>query len=314
MRLPTLKEVYLSELLVHGNKSNPIGSYVLSYKENLWLLNDENFGEYKEHILKSLGLTSLSNEVEDFSDVMQYIDDKQIPAVVGEVSQDKMLYINAMGSYTMDPKSSVAVKKIVDQLKLKGAITNQQGDFDSEEITKKKKMIGQIPQVVYHGTSAKYLSNILRVGLTPKPEQSNYPRLVRHEDLIFFTSKFEEARIHAVHTSEITKDDPVVLELTIPDKAKIVADWDVDREFAIHGSEKMSREYGIYGYKGRIPATFIKAVHVVPNAFETQTDLFSIPKSRYVKLTKKQLKNYLYTKDEIGYADIYYNPKDYEED
>lgn len=107
--------------------------------------------------------------------------------------------------------------------------------------------------------------------------------------MVFFSSRFDEAAYHASHTTDrvMTKKRqttvPVIIEFYIPDKNKLVPDYDVaalakgvrapNQEFyADLQKEKkprqLSLETGIWGYKGRIPASFIKYVYVPKLPFE----------------------------------------------
>jgi len=250
MRLPTLKEIFLSELLVHGPKPKE-GSYIVAYKENLWVLEDRNnLGQFKDEIInvfwKELGSGRENDEttdsIEDVNSLIDYAESNKLPVIIGEITKNKMLYLLGQGSFNHDPRSSVAIKKVVDQLKLKG-VSRSTGDYDEEE-TKKKQIVGQIPQNVFHGTSSKYLEQIMRLGLTPQPAQSNYPLIDDiPEGLIFFTGKFDESKHHAEHTANRTKSDPVILELSIPDRAKIVADYDIAKNYKNPEKISILQEY-----------------------------------------------------------------------
>jgi hypothetical protein len=155
---------------------------------------------------------------------------------------------------------------------------------------------------------------ILKEGLTPQPDRSNYEnQSITHYDKIFFTSRIDEAIGHAVHTAYNTKSHPVVLVLNVPDKNLIISDYDVDKssgnsdyeEFeksrahssmATSKSFSASKEVGIYGYKGKILPQHIKYILVNHSSNE-------IPEIKsWKKLTIKQVKKIF---DRYGNLDEY---------
>ena len=83
--------------------------------------------------------------------------------------------------------------------------------------------------------------------------------------------------------------DPMIVEIRIPDKNQLVQDYDVDNQSEVdlyenipHSIRKnkydttempgsafrLSKEFGIFGYRGRIPNRQQVSYHIVPNASE----------------------------------------------
>ena len=145
---------------------------------------------------------------------------------------------------------------------------------------------GDIPDVVYHGTSTKDLESILIYGLYPSKGISKFQRGgIYHQEHSFFTSDFNTAVFYA-NNATLDKEHkrkqetyPIILKLKIPDKNLIFPDYDADvsttspRYFPNFGHKNvskpistmksmgLSRETGKWSYKGRIPASHILEVY-----------------------------------------------------
>ena len=155
-------------------------------------------------------------------------------------------------------------------------------------------MAGEIPNFVYHGTTSEYLDDILKFGIVPGKRKTNF-EAISHPQAVFFTSVFDKAKFHAAHTSQRVGGDPVILKMKIPDMSLLIPDYDVDMGAGDTGcydyicqatrdntkkyskmtcdSFSLSRDFGIYGYKGRIPANQIKAYYILMNAEEIGEDV-----------------------------------------
>jgi len=278
--LKFLLEDIVKELRVSGDLDG--AQWLVAYKDKVWLFPDEDLGYARGAIEHALH----QQELETIDNVVQVAEED--PGVIVGRLQNKILYIYGQSNFAPDPRTSIALKKIVSQLKLKG-VEKSTGD-DSSELIKKSKIKGTLPDTVYHGTSSKYLRKILSTGLRAAESGTNYPNAISHSDLVFFTSRPDEAKYHAVHTVDHLAGRtnvrrqfsspmtiPVILEMSIPDKDKVVPDFDVS---ALSSDEKplspsgykalqkekiprqQSQETGIFGYRGRIPASFIKYVYV----------------------------------------------------
>ena len=141
---------------------------------------------------------------------------------------------------------------------------------------------------MYHGTTSNYLENILKFGLVPGESKTNYEG-ISHPTAVFFSSRMEEAQHHAVHTAGKVGGDPVIVNLKVPDPDLLIPDYDVDMgagdtgcyDYICHtlrsrqagnldtDSFSLSREVGVYGYKGRVPSSAIFAYDILMNAEET---------------------------------------------
>lgn len=283
----SLKEAYdqISELNVHGKKAN--GSHIIATGSEVWILPSYEIPpETGREIARYLDIAP----PEDVGELRDFVEESDISIVMGSIDNNS-LWLSRVGVAQYDPKSSVLLKKIVNQLKIRKV--EYSDDMDSEYSVSKKKMTGTTPDIAYHGTSSKYLDRILRFGLQPGESESNYPKIVSHDDQVFFSTRFDEAKHHAEYTASRVGGTPVVVELRIPDKSKLQTDYDVDRLYQNKGFQ-MSRELGIWGYKGRVPASHVTKVYA---AFEFSKEDPFVQKNDYKKMNPKQALKYL----DMGY-------------
>jgi len=143
---------------------------------------------------------------------------------------------------------------------------------------------------LYHCTTKENYENIKTKGLEMRSERRGATSgnsaigdavftTAESEEVSFFKSYYGPVVIafNAKHESKTQWDNyPIVLELTVPDRNKIYPDFDADfstttpRYYSkspgpdTKSSMKsmgLSRETGKWGYKGRIPASFIRWVY-----------------------------------------------------
>lgn len=282
----------LDEMIVVGNSADE--KYVIAFDKWIWILDDESKDVMKD-IAEKLKMDVKDEDVYEF---ITRVQENYGDILTGQIN-GKNLYLFDYGSFNADPKSSVLVKKVVKQLRLSSATYIE--DIDSTE-TKipKKKMTGNIPDIGFHGTSSKYLYAIMKKGLMAGESESNYAKQgIHHPDLIFFATRIGEAMSHAITTANQKRGAAIIVEFTIPDKSQIIADYDVEKltdtdthygntgERSDHQSrsyqqdpDKLSKHFGVYGYRSRIPATFIKYVWV---ATKTNDDLYNIKDFKKMK-------------------------------
>jgi len=319
MKKMNFVEFYLNEMIVIGKPQDQ--KYVVAFDKWIYVLENEPNEEVFLDILKKLGLDErdeLDNLVKnfDFEDTCQFINNVGEylgDVLIGQIN-GKNLYLYDYNSFKADPKSSILIKKVVQQLKLNSASYIEDIDSTETKITKKK-IKAEIPDIAYHGTSSKYLSAILSKGLMAGEADSNYAKQgIYHPKLIFFATRIGEAMHHSQTTTSQKGGVAIIIEFQIPDKDQIIADYDVEKmtdKDSYYGDtgqrskyfaksfkqdpDKLSKHFGVYGYKKRIPASFIKAVWV---ATKPSDEIYSIKDFKKMKL-KTALKQM-----EMGYYDF----------
>ena len=328
-----VKEDLLSELLVRGEYNPDERSSIIAFNKYIWLFpGDEVPEEYIEEIFPLLDLQvddMQDPDNIDIGDIIAELDNKNRSDVIVGTIADGDMYIQSSG-FRFDPNSSVYVKKIVKQLGLSHVTTQDVSGYGDEETRHSKwGMTGKISDVAYHGTSSQYLENILRLGLKPGESKTNY-KMITHSDKIFFSSRLDEALMHAQHTTREIGGEPVVIEMKIPDKAKVVPDYDIDvatedgyyhdisadtrgsqreRGTMPGSSTTLSREFGIYGYEGRVPVSHITGVYVILGEAEEGASTNDL-----THLDMEEAKMFLYTLENFGYGDPYYDEEEHEDE
>lgn len=278
----------INEIIVKDYSNNNYNfHHFLMYKGQLFLF--DNITPLRT-ILKSLedhvNYSYLEKTRGDFHEFIQAISESG-PDIISGVWDPKEKRLTIYGYY-IDPTSSLQVKKAAKALGAK--IINfphadYSGDYDTDTDYSIKKLKGKIPNIVYHGTAISELESILKYGLWPGKGSGKFiDQDIVHEDHVFFAASFHTAIFYArnaVHNSPSKKwgDAPIILELKIPDFSKIAPDFDADGSskplgglsyynhypFEVQPTHDLkaitaSLESGKWGYKGRIPAKFIRWV------------------------------------------------------
>ena len=274
----------ISELYVKGD---PNGKNIVAYKQNLWRFDAEDPGKVRSSINYILNLPS--KNWRNFTELAKQMitSDFGQEALLGTllVNPDgtTTLELEQTGAFAIDPKSSVLVKKVAKQLGVSNVTTGEtEFNKNTRQVTPFGQATGRVSNVMYHGTSTMYLGNLLRLGLVPGKSETNFEGL-SHPKAVFFTSNLAKALGHAEHTSEKVGGEPVIIELRVPDSNLLMPDYDVDT-LSVNGdacydyvcsayrafgpklkidSMALSRELGIFGYNGRVPASHLKGYYLL---------------------------------------------------
>ncbi len=303
----------LKEIFVKGDRD---ADAICAYREHLWMFDEMDIPEdIQVEILDALNLDNISS-VSDLDELKDILESKnKYDVLLGRIhtkigGRSELEIIPVHPSFVKDPQSSLTVKKVVKALKIDKV--SYSGLDDEYQDTPSREVSGEIPTVVYHGTTTKYLGSILKSGLSPGVSKTNYES-VSHQDAVFFTSRLPEAAYHAEHAAMKNDGEPLVLIMRIPDKDKIIPDFDVDahaedeaypniykrqdKSGSIKGkSMTHTKEFGLYGYRGRIPASFIDEFMVVPN-FQDIAGKDTVKTSDFQTINKEQAKRYVYNKE-----------------
>lgn len=301
-----LRTIYLS-------KSYNKYKYILQYKDKLFILdNNTSKTDLVNYVISNLlshpAVNKLfSNEWWKLSRFNLNKEDivHNILSAISEVAPDIIIadYYPSESTISIwkdtQPISSINIKKIAKQLKLKKIIINNTDYNSLEDIDisyTPKKLIGDIPPTFFHGTTSIYLENILKFGLKPDESPSNFSKKnIHHPDHIFLAATKEIASYYAYiafhNNKNIPGNFPIILEVKIPDKNLLGPDYDYDINPNIepHFPDKpftpeqsinlkpltMSKEIGKWSYKGRIPPSHIINVYYkTPSSWKKM----SIPK------------------------------------
>ena len=282
-----INESILSELRV--NKLNTTDDHIsfVAYKDNLFLLDDNSdlmklYPYFKDHPqLKYVkwGNPFDESHIGDLHEFMSTMSELAPDVLTGRY-EPKFKQLSLDWTQEISPTSSLILKKVVKQLGIKKVnASSYTEDGDTKDITySKKKIIGDVPSIVFHGTSSEYLENILKYGIKPDEGVSNFQTQdVWNTEEVFFAADFHRSEFYAFNTKDKAGGIPVIFEFTIPDKDLLKPDFDADtastqqqyyQHHQKHSTSKsdlkpmtLSREQGKWGYSGRIPASFIRWVY-----------------------------------------------------
>ncbi|UOL51240.1 hypothetical protein [Vibrio phage XZ1] len=175
-------------------------------------------------------------------------------------------------------------------------------DFETDRYEFNKKLS---QKTFYHGTSTAYIESMLKFGLKPNPGETQFDN-IEHADKVFITTELDKAMFHATHSANRNNSFPVIIEIRIPDESKLVSDYDVVIDVLGANSEEaselgyadifyqlphqrgdgtkyhkddiesrfgkrlggLSTRIGVFGYKGRIPASHFNFIYADGDVIE----------------------------------------------
>lgn len=241
----------LSEMFIEGRRSLKDGSHILAYRSKIWVLPDHDYDAASKRIQASIRREAQLRKAKFDPGIQGPLEDRPdvLHAVYSNVDGHGRLEVQHGPNFQQDPELSLLVKKVAQALKVT-SITTGNSLHHTDELKPEK-----MPTWGYHGTSTRYLRQILKHGISPKPENTNF-KTVEHEDHIFLTTDPIKAVFHAMQASQemgkslggrgygedrVKKNDighwlhqPIVLKVKIPDPSLLDADFDIDRDSSQH--------------------------------------------------------------------------------
>lgn len=280
----------LNEMFIEGKRNLKDGAFILAYRSKIWVVQDA----YDLKNLSKKIQSSIKKETKVKS--INSIRDKRPDVLQGQYrdnGRQKILEIYSGLNFQHNIHSSLLIKKVSQALGVEKVVysdSDHGGEVQSEYT---QNLQAKVPNWAYHGTSSKYLMSILKNGLQPKPDQTNFSSVV-HEDHIFLTLDPVKACFHAQIAAgdEYSPEyNPIIFKVKIPDPNLIQADYDVDKQSGQTTYKKMykkerdekekgimpgdptklSKSFGIFAYKGKILPQHIEEVHVGPKATQGES-------------------------------------------
>ena len=279
-----LSELIVSDLTGIQNKNN--NKQFISWKDKLFLFDDDSdVSTALEYIKKHPSWTETISTSDDLINISHDLP----PDVLSGVYYPNERTIHVSGYDKGNAVSSVMLKKIIKQLKIKRVTIDDLESGDSITYSSKKS-IGDIPSIGFHGTNTLNLIHIMRYGINASLGASNFGHSgVYHDEDVFFGATFDIAKFYAEHsrydysktynwnkTPKKPGAEAVVIELNIPDRDKVIPDFDADamstqnkhynHEKDVSSSHMksigISKEMGKFGYKGRILPTAFRWIYI----------------------------------------------------
>jgi hypothetical protein len=291
---------------------------LIAFYDTIFLFKENQLEHFKQEILEKIKLIFpdynetkflLTNNLRELTNV---VNDTLEDIIIGYIDSDKKLHF--LNTLPRDYRVNGLPKKVVDTLKRKEYIDTF--EFYIEPNTHIRKPNEKI--IVYHGTNSNRILNIIDKGLL-RGQKSNWNDLDEIiKDKLFFTVDIEQALFHANKSCQLDKNKnkfdslPIVLKIILPDKTKLEPDYDVERmtgEDKIYGildkrtvikndSLKLSKELGIYSYKGDVYPNHIVSVFIPSNKhlngrYKRKSFNNDFGLSEFVELSRNQIKEYI---------------------
>ncbi len=311
------------------------GDSLIAYRGRVFRFTDANDEEDQTTARAAVEFLGLEGELDpddiDAWSLQEAVKEHKPEVLVGHVDGDQLV-MTSHSDYRHG-RGSRLLENLLRELGLSGARMDDHGET-SEDIPAGE-VAGDLPDTLLHGTTSEHMPGILRKGLTADETRSNYElgrvgeNAIRHGDTVFLTENPGKAEYHAVNavhqlgarrspakrydpysTRRAEAGFPVIVEFAIPDKSRLVPDYDVDvwseagegsfnqterqrqkqRDTGYHPRTeedpfKLSRKFGIFGYRGRIPAAFIKSIMIWTGEEEAE----GFQPSSWTTVTKEQL-------------------------
>ncbi len=279
---PLLDELKVNDLS-HKNSESKI---ILVFQEHLFIMDDASKLKKIQNVLKKHPMVNKDDDYTypyDFSSAMS---EKAPDILVGEwYPKDEKLVV--WNQQDIIPQTSIQVKKTAKQLGVK-TVTYRYTDVingdDSEKDIPVKKLKGEPPKIMYHGTSTRKLTSLLKYGLDASRSESQFQdREVFHEEHVFMAATLETALYYADNAVMVDRRNnegeesfPIIIELEVPDPDLLAPDFDADLtkgstpyyDHPVTSPIKttmkamgVSRETGKWGYKGRVPSSFFRWIY-----------------------------------------------------
>lgn len=291
---------------------------LIAFYDVIFLFKEHELESYKQKILDKIKLLypdyneTKFNLIKNLRELTNIVNDTLEDVIIGYIDSEKTLHF--LNTLPRDYRVNGLPKKVVDTLKRKEYIGKF--EFVKEPDTKVRKDNEKI--IVYHGTNSDKISDIIRNGLLRGKETDWEDLGDIINDRLFFTIDVEQALFHANRTSKLDRNEnkfnsfPVILKVVLPDKTKLEPDYDVERmtgEDKIYGvqdkrtvikidSMKLSKELGIYSYKGdvypnHIVSVFIPSEKYIKGRHKRKSFNNDFGLNEFVELSRNQIKDYM---------------------
>jgi hypothetical protein len=294
---------FINELVIQTpiklKKKNLDGKIVVSFRGKVWLLEDNDDLDETKSALTQIG-TAISNYykkgnvvwVKDLSD-LEWLPEKYPDVIIGKIEDN---HLEITSPYMRHSANSVDMKKLLKTLDLEALRVSYTNNITDDTIDFEEKP----SDIFYHATNIKYMRSIIKKGLLPRQytdAPSSYED-IEHYDKIFLTTKLDNVYYQALTQLHSIGNFPVILELSVPDKTKLVVDYDLAVDFMLDHPEtdrlgykeiyydvnrgvknlfnadkpsiemkNIQHRLGIFGYMGRIAPSFIKWVYINRDAY-----------------------------------------------
>lgn len=306
----TANTIIKTAMFVHGE-----GEFVIAYKSRVFLI-DPHEQDLNNPIIRQMA-NFLGTETRDlvaaYGDTWDYVSslrDLRPDILQGTLSEDRDSLTLQSNNFQHGTGSRL-LQNVIRALNVENVYyENESGIYDNFNDWQ---IEGNLPEYMFHGTTSEYADRILRFGLQPGESTTNYPGRgiqsdISHDEIVFLTKDIDRASYHAINAVSEQKGFPIVFRFKIPDPNLLVSDYDVeimyDDDFEgniytnTYKSPKtdysprikeepfgFSKKVGVFGYRGRIPASFIADIMIRPE----EGEYYQYEGDQWISVTADQL-------------------------
>jgi len=283
--------VQLTEMIIrHRTRAHDDYLKVLAHRSNIWVFRYDEV-EDKDSVLYQQIRDSIHAEFDDIEDL------RDRPDVFVGVLHGSELHLSGEGVY-IHPTTALIVKKVASALGV-SMHTSETDDTAPHGVMDTafhgSDMTGELPYIGYHGTVSVHIDAIVKFGLRSLQNAGNWD--IGAFDAVYFSVSESTARFHAIKTSDATNFSfPVIIKFKIPDRNKIIADYDIasavgmdqnkvdaigysgttqfmkdtDVVATANKGSKLYKNASVFGYEGRVPSKFF--LEIIANMGMEESD------------------------------------------
>jgi len=315
-------DIVLNEMIIYGEDKPK--SFIIGFDEWIYIGDDNFFDKKQDEIIAKIRKRFDDNEL---GYKLQYPKDLKMSSAInlimtlqkyvhgifyGYMDENRILYI--YNHLPISPYSAL-MNKIKKEIDFNGIKY-----IDEEEASKvfSKNLYNNKSVNAFHGTNSEIAKKILTSGLRPN-KTGSYG--IKHDGIVFLALDKTFSIQHANRSSELETNTkklqylPVIIEFDIPDKNKLIPDYDMEnmtgieqyypvktyglvksKETISNNPMRVSKDFGLFGYKGIIYPNHINNIYV-PSVDEVKrrfdggfyrqqfrlSDLIKIKKDEYNK-------------------------------
>jgi len=254
---------YLNEILIHPDYSNIDCEnnekyIIISYDKYIYMIcEDVDVDKYDEYlnIFKKL----FGKEFNDIDDLMEFLREERADVIIlnWDSKEDVLKYhisLNYNMDYYISKQFIETIKTLQQKLKVsylsvfENYMDNNDDKYDNKEYIfidsiisnfNKDLKVTKLPKIVYHGTDSDSFMKILKIGIRPNRNKSNFKNVYKNNNYIYLSSNKIDSIFYANNSANISKSFPIIMEIDTSciDIDKIDKDYDFYTDYIGKGND-----------------------------------------------------------------------------
>lgn len=262
--------MFLNEILIHPDysnidKENNEKYIIISYDKYIYMVSEDMDIEENEEYINTFKKL-FDHDFDDIEDLISYLREERADVIILEwdLNEDDVLKYSPSDRYNIDYNVSKQFIETIKTLKKElnvefvSVFENYMDNDDYKDENKeyifidsiisnfnKDLKVTKLPKIVYHGTDSDSLMKILKIGIRPNRNKSNFKDVYKDNDYIYLSSNKVDSIYYANMSSNISKSFPVILEIDTSciDIDKIDKDYDFYTDYIGKGNDYFDRIY-----------------------------------------------------------------------